>query len=88
VVSANQDRVDRGRADTGQGKYHPKNAGGLDILIGGGLRVIKGSDTNTQADGDKYQGGVPGDGGRIEDIVDDGRQRREENATELIEHDG
>lgn len=49
------------------------------------LRVVVGCNSHADADRDKYQGGVAGNGGFVQHIVDDCRHGREEHAAQLID---
>ncbi len=96
VVGADEDGVDRGGADAAEGEDDADGAGGGDGGGGGfaggrdgaGLDVVVGGETDADADGDEGEAGVLGDGGPVEDEVDDGGHGGEEDAAELVDGDG
>lgn len=88
MINSDPDGVESTCEDSEQGEDDPYRRGRLHLLIGGGQRVVIGDDGNPDAGGHEGVSGVTWHGGMIEDEVDQGHRRREEDAGDLIEGDG
>ena len=89
MVGADENCVGRGGEHAGEGE---QNADGgccgnwLGAAGGGafGLRIVVGGYAYADADGDEHEGGVAGDGGPVEGVVDYCGHGREEDPAELV----
>ena len=88
VIHSDPHRVDCARHDADEGKDDADGRRGLDLLVGSGPRVVVRHNGDSQAHWHKSVRGVPRDGRMIEDEVDQGHRRRQEDPSDLIEGHG